>query len=289
MHKYTTNIILLFFVFVLNSFSQIDQIPTQKYKVVGIDSTKNNYFIFLSPDLWRTDSTTNVPSLSKDDYCYRLSQYNQDTVYCLISSKINGLSKNIYVNAIYELSLNCFTNYSREACEYIGNGEFLFKWPRDRSYSAKEIGGLFYTQDNDSINYFYQHDMFYDSMDAIRLWLVHPPKPQYRIRKSGKMPKSYRRWLALPRFSYSQWQEKLINEAQDIYLDCNDSIILYDYNYLEDCIDEIKTTIICRDYCENGKLSAQLFYTHKENGFIRIENGLHSVFGWVKNVKKYCN
>ena len=90
---------------------------------------------------------------------------------------------------------------------HIGYGDYLLQYPNDNLCTAKEIIGLLYMQDVDSINYFsllrQQNELFDTKM--LNIWFN---------TNSG--------------ISYSKWLKERIDNVKDIYLkNCNDSIVLY--------------------------------------------------------------
>lgn len=252
--------VICFFLCSLNCFSQEQ---AKEYKVIKIDSTESSYIIFLSSDLLETGFSINVPSLSKnDDNRYTISQYDRNTIRCLLSPKINGLNRNVYVNKIYELSLNCIKEVSvcHMCYTHIGYGDYLLQLLNDELCTTKEMAGLLYTQNSDSIKYFsyllHQNGLFDNNM--LKIWM--------RFSHSE--------------LSYPQWLNKQINEVKDVYFDnCNDTIILYQD---ENCKIPY-TEIVCKDYCENNTLKAKLFYKYKKNSFVKFDNNLYPIWGWIRN------
>ena len=249
--------------FSLNSFTQVEtkeyftQVETKEYKVITIDSTENNYIIFLSTNL--LGNIINTPFLSNNDDCYTIYEYDKNNTCCLFSPKINGLNRNVYVNKIYKLTLNCITNITMtEACEHIGYGDYILQYPNDKLYKTKEIAGLLYTQNSDTLNYFsnllYQNELFDGNM--LKIWMS----------------------LDKSKFSYSKWLKKQINNAKSIYFnDCNMSIVLCQD---ENCKNPY-TKITSKDYCENNILEVKILYKYKRKCFIKIGGNLYHVFGWT--------
>lgn len=264
---YKLFLITFFLIFSASSFSQTDTFETPGiYKVTAIDSTENNYIIFVSSNTWDTISTINVPTLLQEKECNYYSIYHNDNSnqYCIISPKINDLDRNIYIGKNYYLSLNLITDkILNEVNFHIGYGDYILLHPTDNLYKAKEIIGLLYEQDIDSINYFssivYEKELF----DSIMLYI----------------------WMNLNTQSnicYSQWLNEQIKQIKPIVLSPNEDIILYRD---ENC--EITyITIRQEDYHRIETLETNLIFKYKNNCLIQIHGIKDIIYGWIK--KKNC-
>ncbi|NLL28109.1 MAG: hypothetical protein GX259_04875 [Bacteroidales bacterium] len=236
---------------------------TEQYKVVNIDSTESNYFIFFSQDLQTKAQDADIPFLIKkdNDHCYKISKCDNSKMFCVFSPKIKGLSKNVYIDSVYDLSINRFINETmNEGCDYIGHGDYIFLLPNEYICTSKQILGLLYTQDLDSINYFLFLDKQYGLFDSnmLKIWMN----------------------FANSELPYFEWLETQKANATNIYLTkFSDTIVLYKDKNCK--FQDIK--INTANYCKNGALKIKLFYKYKENYFIQIGDELNSIFGWVES------
>lgn len=246
----------------MTDFYAQDQI--EQYKVVNIDSTENNYFIFLSLDLQIKTQDACIPYLiKKDDHCYKISHYDNTKMFCVYSPKIKGLGRNIHIDSVYKLSISRFANKTmNEGCDYIGHGDYIFLFPNEYICSSKQIFGLMYTQNLDSINYFsfiYNQYAFFDN-NMLKIWLNF---------ENSKLP--YYKWLEIQKAN-----------AKNIYLNkFADTIVLFQD---ENC-KSLNIKLNTEYYCEKGVLKIKLLYKYKKNYFIQIGNELNSIYGWTK--RKY--
>jgi len=249
--------IIFCLVFVSDCYTQE---ATEQCKVVNIDSTENNYFIFFSNDLQTNTQYADIPFLVKsDDHCHKVSQCDNSKMFCVFSPKIKGLGKNIYIDSVYKLSTNCFTNETmNESCDYIGHGDYMFLFPNEYICSSKQILGLLHTQDLDSINYFSFLDKQYSLFDnnMLKIWMNFA---------NSKLP-------------YFKWLEIQKANAINIYLTkFSDTIVLFQD---ENCkLPNI--TINAIDYWEKDVLKIKLFYKHKNNYFIQIGDNLNAIYAWI--------
>ena len=258
--KLITNImkyilILFCLAFLSNCFAQERY---GQYRIVSIDSTENNYFIFCSNDVRMKTSDYDRPFLIKsDDHCHKIYQCDSSRLFCVLSPRIKGFESNIYIDSIYDFYVSSIVNKTmNEGCEYIGHGDYLFMFPNEYICTSKQILGLLYTQNSDTVDCFSFINSQYSLFDSnmLKIWM--------NFEKSD-----------LP---YYEWLKKQKANALSIHLSRNaDTITLFRD---ENCkFPNIKLNI--DDYFDTKIL---LLYKYKNMSFVQIDDGLNSIYGWIK-------
>lgn len=232
------------------------QEESRQYRIVGIDSTENNYFIFCSSDLHLNDNGKPFLIKSDEDHCYKISQCDRSRIFCVVSPKIKGLDTNIYIDSVYEFFVSRQVNKTmNEGCDYIGHGDYIFMFPNEYICYSTQILGLMYTQNLDTLNYFSFINSQYNLFDGnmLKIWM--------NFAKSG-----------LP---YYEWLETRKEKALNVNLNTvADSIALYkDKN--------CKITNVWINAANYYEAKIKLLYKYKNMCFIQVGEGLDMVCGWT--------
>ena len=192
------------------------------------------------------------------------SHYDDTSQYCLVSPKIKNLNKNIRIDCIYNLSLNCFTiSTANSVYAYIGDGDYILQHPRDKLWTASEVAGLSYTENIDTINCYSSVLQRQEVFDSKMLYI----------------------WMNLNEqtdICYSQWLNEKIDQIRPVCLNLDkDALILYQD---ENCkIPD--TTIRFKSYYEN-RAEAGLLFKYGDKCFLRISDAIDVIYGWIKECEK---
>ncbi len=233
------------------------------YRVLSIDSTNYNYYIFISSEIEQIDSI--VTFLDKEKDCNYLSfSFINPNIYCIISEKHYCSNRNIYVGDLLNLTLKqaiiSKTIFpSTNVYTHIGFGDYLKDVQSRMLLYSDNIYGLFYTVDSTIIKFYKRHreELFYFDSQMLYIWM--------NIAKSD--------------MCYSKWLENIIANSKQIEIsDVNHSFFLYSD------ADGVKPleSIELEDFIENDTLKVKLYYKNKKNSFIRIGDSLNFRYGWVK-------
>jgi len=257
-------ILLLFF----KSFSQNNnKIISNNYKIINIDSTENHYIFLISSDFNNEISNENNRFLLKEDSCnhYKILNKFDFNIEILISHKINGLNKNIEIGQIYNFTLDSINiGVLNFGYDYIGHGEYLYIYPLQIIYQAKELFSLYYTKNIDTLDYLKLLEYNYNYFDNMMLtfWLKFDNKPKE---------------------CYPKWLESILENSNYIKILCeNDSISIFKDPYCK----LLNTKIKCFDNQNNNSTNVKLYFKQKNKIFVCFENEIINKYGWIR-LKKY--
>jgi hypothetical protein len=257
---------LVFFIFllgcVIHGFSQEILYDSPKtYQIVAIDSSDNYYFIFVDEPNKAITNEHGKYIVSTNSICHDYFEINfndPNFKYVILTPKIKNVKPTISIGLNYNLSLMSYGGEgSSVTYDYVGLRTYLKMFPTDHYYIAKEIKGLYYTQNIDTIKYYdaiiYQNGWFDSQMVTIYL----------RLSNANTC--------------YSKWFDYTLNNAREIDYQCIQCETLFED---KDCT-IIFDTINCEDYSEEGILKMKLLYQYKKNAFILIEKGQNKISGWI--------
>jgi hypothetical protein len=263
---------LVLFLFVANCYNCLSQEiiddSNRLYKVVNIDSTDHNYYIFVSKngDTFELKRTV----LTKRDDCNNYLSFNNPNqdIICIISEKTYNCKRNIYAGDTINLTLkqvfgSSKTFPSAHAFAHVGFGDYLIDSQSDMLFYSNQVMGLFYAKDSVILQRFYsQRDQlsYFDSQ-MLNIWMK----------------------FSNSKTCYLKWLNSTIENSKLIEISVvNDSFILYKDS---DCLNTLKISNV-EDFTQNGLIKVRLYYQKKHHAFIQIDDSLSSFYGWVKLEQK---
>jgi hypothetical protein len=258
-----TVLYICFFGILFHGFSQ--KIPhdfPKTYQIVAIDSSNNYYFIFVDEPNKAITNEHSKYITYRDSICndhFEINFNGDNFKHLILSLKIEKLKRNISIGEIYDLSLICITCgevlSATRVYDYIGHRTYILN--SVHIFFTKEIKGLHYTQNIDTIKH-------YDSII------------EQNDRFDSQMVTIYLR-LSNANTCYSKWFDYTLNNAREIDYQCIQCETLFED---KDCT-VIFDTINCEDYSKEGILRMKLLYQYKKNAFILIEKGQNKISGWI--------
>jgi hypothetical protein len=260
----------IFFLFLMSYYNCFCQNQTisddQLLKVVKIDSTDNFFFIFLSKSIDTSSINISMPSLTKKNDCN--SYYSVDnkrmSYYILLSYKNKYINRNIETGDVLDFSQispsKLYSNISSTICyTHLGYGEYIEENQNLIFIYPKEVLGLYYTKNSDTITYFntFKEQMSYFDSSMLKIWM-----------NFSKSETCYKAWL-----------NEIISESQQIEIGNIDNYLVFYEN--DDCLIPSREIHI-NDSIHDKTIRLTMFYKTKHSAFVKIGDSLNTFYGWIK-------